>query len=85
MALRWAADPVSDPIAIERGQKLANFLSQPFFVAEPWTHRPGSHVSLEETLDDCADILDGRHGDLSAESLSFGGSVAELRAKARRT
>lgn len=84
VSLRWAADPAGDPIAIERGQKLAYFLSQPFFCAEPWTHQAGSHVSLEETLDDCADILDGRHDDLPVDFLSFGGSVAELRAKARR-
>jgi F-type H+-transporting ATPase subunit beta len=67
--------------AFERSRRLANYLAQPFFCAEPWTKRPGSHVSLATALADCADILDGRHDDLPAEAFYFGGSMAELRAR----
>ena len=69
--------------ADERARKLANYLTQPFFCAEPWTKQPGSHVGLAEALDDCADILDGRHDDLPVDAFYFGGSMREL--KARRT
>ena len=69
--------------ADERARKLANYLTQPFFCADPWTRQPGSYVSLTEALDDCAAILDGRHDDLPAEAFYFGGSVAELRARPR--
>jgi RNA polymerase sigma factor (sigma-70 family) len=68
---------------LERRRRLANFLSQPFFCAEAWTHQPGSHVSLEEALADCSAILDGRHDDLPADAFYFGGTVAELRMKGR--
>jgi RNA polymerase sigma factor (sigma-70 family) len=67
--------------AFERSRKLANYLAQPFFCAEPWTKRPGSHVRLATVLADCADILDGRHDDLPADAFYFGGSMAELRAR----
>jgi F0F1-type ATP synthase beta subunit len=30
----------ADPLTLERARKLANFFSQPFFCAEPWTIRP---------------------------------------------
>lgn len=67
----------------ERARKLANYLTQPFFCAEPWTRRPGSHVALAEALDDCAAILDGRHDDFPVDAFYFGGSMREL--TARRT
>jgi F0F1-type ATP synthase beta subunit len=54
----------ADPLALERACKLANFFTQPFFCAEPWIKRPGSHVSLAESLGTCAEILDGVHDEL---------------------
>jgi F0F1-type ATP synthase beta subunit len=37
---------------IARGNAaLSNYLSQPFFVAEPWTSRPGEVTEREETLE----------------------------------
>ncbi len=65
----------------ERARKLANYLTQPFFCAEPWTRQPGSHVGLAEALDDCAGILDGRYDDLPVDAFYFGGSMRELRAR----
>ncbi len=65
----------------ERARKLANYLTQPFFCAEPWTRQPGSYVGLAEALDDCAGILDGRHDDLAVDAFYFGGSMRELRSR----
>jgi RNA polymerase sigma factor (sigma-70 family) len=65
----------------ERARRLANYFTQPFFCAEPWTRQPGLHVGLAEALEDCADILDGRHDDLPAEAFYFGGSAYSLRAR----
>jgi F-type H+-transporting ATPase subunit beta len=65
----------------ERARKLANYLTQPFFCAEPWTRQPGSHVGLAEALDDCSGILDGRFDDLPVDDYYFGGSMRELRAR----
>jgi F0F1-type ATP synthase beta subunit len=70
----------ADPSIILRARKLANFLAQPFFCAEPWTKRPGSHVSLKDSLQGCREILDGVHDDLPVEAFHFTGSMDEIRA-----
>ena len=69
----------ADPTTVERARKLANFFAQPFFCAEPWTKRPGSFVSLKDSLRACAEILDGLHDDLPVEAFYFTGSIDEVR------
>jgi RNA polymerase sigma factor (sigma-70 family) len=73
----------ADPLELERARKLQAFFSQPFFVAEPYTKRPGSHVSRADALRGCREILDGWHDDLPAEALYFAGSIEEIRAAGR--
>jgi RNA polymerase sigma factor (sigma-70 family) len=84
-ALRDAGDPppaaAASP-ALERARKLRRFFGQPFFVAEPYTHRPGVHVGASEALAACREILDGAHDDLPAEAFDFAGGIAEIRARA---
>jgi RNA polymerase sigma factor (sigma-70 family) len=81
LALLWS-DACGDPIAIERARKLANFFAQPFFCAEPWTKRSGTHVPLAEALKTCASILDGAHDDLPIGAFYFAGGIDEIRARA---
>lgn len=50
----------SDRLIYERARKLQNFLTQPFFVAESYTGKPGVYVSLEETLEGCEKIISGK-------------------------
>lgn len=47
--------------AIQRARRALWFLSQPFFVAEPYTQKPGVFVSSEEAVRGFADILAGRY------------------------
>ncbi len=68
-----------DPVLLERARKLQAFFSQPFFVAEPFTKRPGSYVSRTEALRGCREILDGLHDDLPADAFYFTGGIAEIR------
>jgi RNA polymerase sigma factor (sigma-70 family) len=74
----------AEPLELERAWKLQAFFSQPFFVAEPYTKRPGSYVSRADALRGCREILDGWHDDLPAEALYFAGSIEEIRAAGRR-
>jgi F-type H+/Na+-transporting ATPase subunit beta len=74
----------ADSLELERARKLQAFFSQPFFVAEPHTKRPGSYVSRADALRGCREILDGWHDDLPAEALYFTGSIEEIRAAGRR-
>jgi F-type H+-transporting ATPase subunit beta len=68
-----------DPVRMERARKLQSFFSQPFFVAEPYTKRPGSYVSRADALRGCREILDGVHDDLPTEAFYFTGSIEEIR------
>jgi len=48
-----------DRLLVQRARKIQRFLTQPFFVAEPFTGRQGVFVSLDETLRGFRMILDG--------------------------
>lgn len=65
-----------------RARKLWLFFAQPFFVAEPYTRRPGVFVSRADALRGCREILDGVHDDLPDEAFYFTGGMAEVRARA---
>jgi RNA polymerase sigma factor (sigma-70 family) len=75
-------DGVGDAVLVERGKKLQAFFSQPFYVAEPYTKRPGSYVSRADALRGCREILDGVHDDLPAEAFYFTGGIDEIRSAA---
>lgn len=77
------SDAAGDPLMLGRARKLANYFAQPFFVAEPYTRRPGSYVGLQEALDTCRDILAGRHDDLPTGAFYFAGGIEEIRARAK--
>jgi F-type H+/Na+-transporting ATPase subunit beta len=62
----------------ERALKLQNYFTQPFFVAEPYTKRSGSTVSLADALDTCRGILDGHYDDLPTDAFFFSGDIAEI-------
>ena len=65
-----------------RARKLWLFFAQPFFVAEPYTRRPGVFVSRAEALRGCREILDGLLDDVPDEALYFGGGIDDVRARA---
>jgi F-type H+-transporting ATPase subunit beta len=69
-------------VTLARARKLQSFFGQPFFVAEPYTKRPGSYVKLSDALEGCRSILDGEHDDLPVEAFNFEGRVADIRARA---
>ena len=48
-----------DKIIYERARKLQNFLTQPFFVAEAYTGKPGEYVGIEQTITGCIKIIEG--------------------------
>jgi len=73
-----------DAVAMARARKLQRFFGQPFFVAEPYTKRPGVSVSMASAIRACEEILDGAHDDLPEESFSFTGGIEEIRAQATR-
>jgi len=80
LATLWAPGHRSDAdkVITERALKLQNYFTQPFFVAEPYTKRSGSTVSLADALDTCRGILDGHYDDLPTDAFFFSGGIAEI-------
>jgi F-type H+-transporting ATPase subunit beta len=48
-----------DKLAVSRARKIGRFLSQPFSVAEVFTHSPGKYVSLKDTIKGFGMIVNG--------------------------
>jgi len=72
-----------DKLTVARARKIERFLSQPFFVAEQFTGRPGVYVSVEETVRGFREILDGEHDDLSEGAFYMKGTIDQVVEEAR--
>ena len=66
-----------------RARKLRLFFAQPFFVAEPYTKRPGAFVPRADAIAACAAILDGAYDDVPDEAFYFTGGIDQVLARAR--
>ncbi|MGI8403187.1 MAG: F0F1 ATP synthase subunit beta, partial [Thermomicrobiales bacterium] len=60
-----------------RAQQIQWYLTQPFYVAEAWTNRPGSTVARDVAAADIRQLLDGKEIDLGKDELSMTGSLAD--------
>ncbi|PYI57519.1 hypothetical protein [Paenibacillus flagellatus] len=78
LARAWGAGriPEAEQTAYRQGERLEAFLSQPFYVAEPFTNRPGEWTPLADTLDGVRRILDGAADGLEPEALTYIGRLA---------
>jgi F-type H+-transporting ATPase subunit beta len=72
-----------DKLTVARARKIQRFLSQPMFVAEAFTGRPGVYVPLRETVRGFKEILEGKHDDLPEQAFYMAGTIDEAREKAR--
>jgi F-type H+-transporting ATPase subunit beta len=52
-----------DRIIVNRARKIQRFLSQPFFVAQPFTGRAGEYVKLEDTISAFERLCSGEFDD----------------------
>ncbi|HEX5429745.1 MAG TPA: F0F1 ATP synthase subunit beta [Patescibacteria group bacterium] len=68
-----------DKQTVTRARKIQRFLSQPFFVAEVFTGRPGKYVPLADTIRSFREILDGKHDDKPEEAFYMQGSIDDLK------
>jgi F-type H+/Na+-transporting ATPase subunit beta len=66
-----------DKVVVQRARKIERFLSQPMFVAEPFTGREGKYVKLEDTIRGFQEILDGRHDELPEQAFYMVGGIGE--------
>jgi F-type H+-transporting ATPase subunit beta len=66
-----------DKLTVQRARKIERFLSQPMFVAEAFTARPGVYVKLEDTIRGFQEIVDGKHDDLPEQAFYMVGTIEE--------
>jgi F-type H+-transporting ATPase subunit beta len=66
-----------DKQVVHRARRIQKFLSQPFFVGETFTGRPGKFVRLAETIRDFTAILDGKYDREAEDFFYMKGTLAE--------
>lgn len=68
-----------DKLTVSRARKIQKFLSQPMFVGEIFTGRPGKYVPLSETVRGFKEILEGKHDDKPEQAFYMVGTIDEVK------
>jgi F-type H+-transporting ATPase subunit beta len=71
-----------DRTIVDRARRMERFMSQPFFVAETFTGRPGKYVPIRETIRGFKEIAEGKHDDLPEQAFYMVGAIDEAVARA---
>ena len=71
-----------DKTTVARARRIERFLSQPFFVAEVFTGKPGNFTPLSETVRSFREICDGKWDHLPEQAFMYVGTVEEAQAQA---
>ncbi len=64
-----------DKQLVSRARRVQKFLSQPFFVAEQFTGKPGMYVTRENTVQSFKEILEGKHDDKPESAFYMKGGI----------
>ena len=73
-----------DKLTVARARKIQRFLSQPMFVAEVFTGRPGKYVPVAETVRGFSEILEGKHDELPEQAFYMVGTIDEAVEEAQK-
>jgi F-type H+-transporting ATPase subunit beta len=73
-----------DKLIVARARRIEQFLSQPFFVGEVFTGRPGRYVKLEETVKGFKRLVDGEFDELPEQAFYMCGTIDEAIANAEK-
>jgi F-type H+-transporting ATPase subunit beta len=72
-----------DKLVVARARKIQRFFSQPMFVAQQFTGRPGRYVPKQETVSSFKRILDGELDDVAEPHFYMAGNLEEVLERAR--
>ncbi len=67
-----------DKQVVGRARRIQRFLSQPMFVSEVFTGRPGKYVPIVETVRGFKEILEGKHDDLPEQAFFMAGTIDDV-------
>jgi F-type H+-transporting ATPase subunit beta len=73
-----------DKLVVARARKIQKFLSQPFFVAEQFTGKPGRYVKVQDTIKGFREIVEGKHDDVPEQAFYMVGTIDEVLQQAER-
>jgi len=73
-----------DKLAVARARRIQRFLTQPMFVAEVFTGKPGRYVPVKETVRGFREILDGKWDHLPEQAFYMIGAIEEAAEEAER-
>ncbi|MCH7836753.1 MAG: F0F1 ATP synthase subunit beta [Chloroflexi bacterium] len=73
-----------DKQAVARARRIQRFLSQPMFVAETFTGRPGRYVPVKETVRGFREILEGKWDQLPEQAFYMIGGIEEAAEQAEK-
>lgn len=68
-----------DKLTVSRARKIQRFLTQPMFVAEPFTGREGKYVPIAETVRGFKEILEGKHDSKPETAFYMVGGIDEVK------
>ncbi len=71
-----------DRLLVSRARKIERFLSQPFFVAEAFTGKPGNFTSLADTIRSFKELAEGKWDHLPESAMMYVGSIEEAAQRA---
>ena len=69
---------------VERARKIQKFLSQPNFVAEQFTGKPGRYVSVKDTVKSFKAIIEGNCDSLPEGAFYMCGDIEEVFENAKK-
>ncbi|MBM2824809.1 MAG: atpD [Dehalococcoidales bacterium] len=72
-----------DKLTVARARRIQRFLSQPMFVTEVFTGRPGKYVPVKETVRGFKEILEGKHDDIPEQAFYMAGTIDDVVERAK--
>ncbi len=73
-----------DKLVVARARKIQKFLSQPFFVAEQFTGKPGRYVKVADTIKGFKEIVEGKHDEIPEQAFYMAGPIEEVLEQAEK-
>src|SRR4029078_9581499 len=66
-----------DKISVARARRIQRFMSQPFFVGEQFSGKPGKYVPVADTVQSFKEIVEGKYDHLPEQAFFMVGTIEE--------
>jgi F-type H+-transporting ATPase subunit beta len=73
-----------DKLVVHRARRIERFLSQPFFVAEVFTGKPGEYTSIADTIRSFEELCSGKWDHLPEDAFMYVGPIEQAEEAAKK-